>query len=947
MASSRFITILLSLLILSTFIYAGTTGKIAGLVTDKNTGEPLIGVNIVVEGTAMGSGTDIDGTFIILNISPGKYTLVAQYIGFANIRLEEVDVDIDLTTQVIFQMQEASLELGETVTVVAERELVTKDLTASTAKVDAEQFQALPITEVSEALALQAGFLDGHVRGGRAGEVAYWIDGIPVTDSYDGEQVVEVNKDMVEELQFISGAFNAEYGRAMSGIVNITTKEPRKKFGGSFTAWFGDFYSTHEFDRDAYYQGIGDGNGSSIIPSNDVFMNVNNFDPTNIRNFDGSLYGVIVPNKLSYFVNARYIYFGGWQYGQRVYNPSNIAYRDSADNWVDFRDPQLGQGDGKYIPMNWNRKIYLQGKLIYYISPLAKFSYSFIRDDVDFEEYNRDYKLNPDGNLTRNRTGYTHLFKLTHTLSNITYYDIGLSFFTKSYRQSVYDDLFDPNYVHPRIEESVQAFSFKTGGTNNQYFRRNTKTLLAKFDLASQVNKRHLVKTGLEFYYHSFYFDDITIRPAGGDDIDFANDSPFIDPLIFPVGSIFHDEYTRNPLEFSVYIQDKMEFSDIIVNIGVRMDYFQPDGVILSDPTDPDIYAPLNPQNRYHDLNSNGIQDPGEPFVTFAERQQYWYQDTKSKTKFSPRLGASFPITATGVIHFSYGHFFQIPNFELLYRNPQFKMDTRSGSTNLGIIGNADLRPQQTISGEIGVQQQLGTSTVIDGTIFFRDVRDLAGTRADQIPLISGETYSRLVNSDFGFVQGFIISMRNRYSMGINYTVDYTFQIAKGTASDPDQARNAVAGGALPEVRLTALSWDQRHTLNGSIGYNRPTWGLSFIGRLGSGQPYTPRQGADVATIRENSQKKPTFWKVDMRLFKDFRFFAKRFSLFLRVFNLFDVLNEVNVYDDTGRAGFTTDLERNRASNPEQNVNSIDEWYINITHYSEPRRIEFGFIFDF
>ncbi|MCK5454265.1 MAG: TonB-dependent receptor, partial [Calditrichia bacterium] len=352
-------------------------------------------------------------------------------------------------------------------------------------------------------------------------------------------------------------------------------------------------------------------------------------------------------------------------------------------------------------------------------------------------------------------------------------------------------------------------------------------------------------------------------------------------------------------------------------------------------------------QNRYHDLNSNGIQDPGEPFVTFAERQQYWYQDTKSKTKFSPRLGASFPITATGVIHFSYGHFFQIPNFELLYRNPQFKMDTRSGSTNLGIIGNADLRPQQTISGEIGLQQQLGTSTVIDGTIFFRDVRDLAGTRADQIPLISGETYSRLVNSDFGFVQGFIISMRNRYSMGINYTVDYTFQIAKGTASDPDQARNAVAGGALPEVRLTALSWDQRHTLNGSIGYNRPTWGLSFIGRLGSGQPYTPRQGADVATIRENSQKKPTFWKVDMRLFKDFRFFAKRFSLFLRVFNLFDVLNEVNVYDDTGRAGFTTDLERNRASNPEQNVNSIDEWYINITHYSEPRRIEFGFIFDF
>jgi len=236
---------------------------------------------------------------------------------------------------------------------------------------------------------------------------------------------------------------------------------------------------------------------------------------------------------------------------------------------------------------------------------------------------------------------------------------------------------------------------------------------------------------------------------------------------------------------------------------------------------------------------------------------------------------------------------------------------------------------------------------VVDGTIFFRDIRDLAGTRADEIPLISGETYSRLVNSDFGFIKGFIISVRNRYSTGINYTVDYTFQIAKGTASDPNQARNALAGGALPEVQLAPLSWDQRHTVNGTLGYNRPTWGISFIGRLGSGQPYTPRQGADVATIRENSQNKPTFWSVDTRLFKDFRFFQKRFSVFLRVFNLFDTLNEVNVYNDTGRAGFTTDLERNRASNPAQNTNTIDEWYVNITHYSEPRRIEFGFIFDF
>jgi hypothetical protein len=943
---SRILGITLLILSLVSFIFAGSTGKIVGLVTDKTSGEPLIGVNIVVDGTTFGASTDIDGTFIILNIPPGDYTLVAQYIGYINVRMENVDVDIDLTTEVTFTMQETSLELGETVTVVAERELVTKDLTASTAKVDAQQIKALPITEISEALELQAGYLDGHVRGGRKGEIAYWIDGVPVTDSYDGGQVVEVNKDMVEELQFISGAFNAEYGQAMSGIVNITTKEPREKFGANFTVYLGDYYSTHDFNREQYYTDLEAGTRSPLLSGDEIYQNLNNFDPTNIRNFEGSIFGTIVPNKLSYFVNGRYIYFSGWQYGQRVYNPQNISYVDSAGNFVEFRDPD-GKGDGEHIPMNWNRKIYLQGKLTYYISPLAKINYNFIRDDVDFEEYNRDYQLDPDGNLNRNRRGYTHLLKLTHTLSNSTYYDLGISYFDKSYQQSVYDDYYDTLYVHPLVNDNVQVYSFKTGGTNNQFFIRNSKTILSKLDLASQINKRHLIKTGIEFRWNSMFFDDITLRPAAGDELDLANDSPYMQPLIYEVGSIYHDQYQHNPVELSAYIQDKMEFSDIIVNIGVRVDHFRPDGVILADPSDPDIYLPLNAKNRYHDLNNNGIQDADEPLVTFAERQQYWYKDASNKTQFSPRLGASFPITATGIIHFSYGHFFQIPNFELLYRNPQFKMDTQSGSTNLGIIGNADLEPEQTISGEIGLQQQIGANLVLDGTMFFRDIRDLTGTRAEEIELISGETYSRLVNSDFGLIKGFIISLKNRYSMGLNYSVDYTYQIAKGTASDPNQARNAVAGGALPEVQLTPLSWDQRHTLNGTLGYNRPTWGISFIGQMGSGQPYTPRQGADVATIRENSQTKPTYWNVDMRLFKDLNFFSKRWSLFLRVFNLFDTLNEVNVYNDTGRAGFTTDLERNRASNPQQYVNTIDEWYLDITHYSEPRRIEFGLIFDF
>ncbi|GAB4364189.1 MAG: hypothetical protein Kow0042_02580 [Calditrichia bacterium] len=932
---SKKLTPLVFLFIISNLLLAGTTGKIVGIVTDKNSGEPLIGVNIILEGTNLGASTDIDGTYIILNVPPGTYTVVAQYIGYSEVRMENVKVNIDLTTEVNFQLQETTLELGETVTVIAEREMVTKDLTASTAKVDAEQIQALPITEISEALELQAGYLDGHVRGGRKGEIAYWIDGVPVTDGYDRGQVVEVNKDVVEQLQFVSGAYNAEYGQAMSGIVNITTKEPREKFGGSITTYFGDFYSTHEFNREEPTHG-----------PKDVFLNVNNFDPSRIRNFEGTLYGTIVPNKLSYFINARHIYFSGWLYGQRVFNPQNVAYEDSAGNFILHRDPE-GKGDGEFVPMNWNRKIYLQGKVIYNLSPLVKIIYGFIRDDVEFEEYDRNYKLNPDGNLNKYRIGYTHLLKVTHTINNTTFYDLGFSYFDKTYKQYIDEAIFAENtYVHPKIAENQLPFSFKTGGTNNQYFYRNTKTALVKFDLSSQISKRHLIKTGIEFRRHSIFFDDITLRPLEGDNFNFERDDPYMTPEIFPIGTIYHDQYQHHPIELSAYIQDKMEFKDIIVNIGVRVDHFRPDGVILADPSDPDIYVPLKPSNRYHDVNGNGVQDEGDPLVTFAERQSYWYVKAKNKTQFSPRLGASFPISPTGIIHFSYGHFFQIPNFELLYRNPQFKLG--SGTGNLGVIGNADLKPEQTISGEIGLQQQLGQNMAMDITMYFRDIRDLTGTRADEISIFGGSaTYSKLVNSDFGFVKGFIISLRNRFTQGLNYTLDYTYQIAKGTASDPDQARNALAGGALPEVHLTPLGWDQRHTLNITLGYNKPNWGVTFIGNLGSGQPYTPRKTEDVSALRENSEKKPTTWNVDMRLYRSLFLFQRKLTLFLRVLNLFDHLNEVNVYDDTGRAGFTTDLERNKRLGTAQHVNTLEEWYTNMTHYSEPRRIEFGLMIDF
>jgi outer membrane receptor for ferrienterochelin and colicin len=1032
------------LMLLTICLRAGTTGKIKGIISDASSNDPLIGANVIIENTVFGGAADFQGNYLILNVPPGKYTIRAMMIGYNALRIENVNVSSDFTTDLNFSLSTTVLELGETVTVTAERPMVVKDLTATTAVVGAEEIAALPVTEVSEAVELQAGLVKGadggiHVRGGRKGEISYWIDGIPVTDVYDGGTVVDVNKNMVQELQVVSGAFNAEYGQAMSGIVNITTKEGSNAFGGSFSTYFGDYLSKN----------------------NDIFHGIDEVNPTAIRNFEGGINGPIIKDKLYFYLNARDIYFDGWLHGQRRYNPSAVTYsapgipkweefeslnmlsldgsfpgyeenarfagysnyfyrirtnlgdtlcvgtndldqtltdvrRDHPDaDWVvadqvpmynlqyvlgslpnidslfvpvpttDSTYSELyeqirnahskGKGDNKTVPMNWNHKVYLQGKLIYRLTSGIKLSYNYILDNVDYEDFDFNYLYNPDGNLNRYREGQTHIFQMTHSVSTTTFYNLGISYFSKGYSHHTYDTQDDPLYVHPFVDLQL-PYSFKTGGTNNSWFNRETQTLLAKWDITSQITRIHQIKAGAEWRKYRVTQEDITLRPIETQSSnDLLFDSPFITTRIMGENTTYNNSYTHKPSEISVYLQDKMEFKNMIVNLGLRADYFEPDGTVLNDESDPTLYNPIKPENRYRDYGtdglpdtydsdgteSNGRQDTGEPEVTLAERQTYWYKDASAKLQISPRLGVSFPVTDRGIFHFSYGHFFQIPRFERLYQNPDFELD--SGTGNVGVIGNADLKPEQTISGEIGLQQQVTDDIAVSVTGYFRDIRDLAGTRADEIQLFGGSArYSKFVNSDFGMIKGVILALNKRFSQNWSASLDYTLQNAQGTNSDPEAARNALLGGNLPEVQFTALDWDQKQTVNGSFSYGGKTWGTSLIAQWGSGLPYTPRQEEDITTLLTNSQRKASSFNADVRVYKDFNIGPGQLTLFFRVFNLFDNLNEINVFNDTGKAGFTTDQQVAEATNPSECINSLDRWYTIPTHYSEPRRVEIG-----
>ncbi|MCL5268402.1 MAG: TonB-dependent receptor [Bacteroidetes bacterium] len=927
-------------LLLSLKALAGDTGKIAGRVVDAATKEPLIGASVMIMGTSTGAATDMDGRYTVLNLPPGTYTVKASAVGYRPMEIQDNRVSIDLTTEVDFELSESAITT-EAVVVTAERPLVQKDMTASTSVVDSRDIQALPVTSFQDVLQIQAGIYvdkngDLHSRGGRSGEVMYMIDGIPVTDAYDGKTVVDVNTNSIQELQVVTGAYNAEYGQAMSGIVNIATKSGGDSFHGMFTTY----------------------TGSYVTSNSSVFTGLQKINPLNTSWLEGSLDGPILKDVLSFYVDARYRYDDGYEYGIRKFNTFDItnSQAPSPSDWIIQET-----GDGKYVSMNPYMEAYGQAKLSLKITSGLQLAYNFILDNSRGKGFDWNYKYNPDGEISHFQKGNMNTVNLTHTLSASTFYTLGASYYFKDYREYLdqnpfsLSDLFsrndplDQKYVHQSLLVQPEG-TFYSGGTNLAHNIHSTDTYVAKFDITSQVTQTHMLKAGLEFDQYQIFLHNINLQMYPID----VNRNPVLDGNPYLIGGVRIPDpstsdnlmYQHKPQMFSAYVQDKMEFKSLIVNVGVRLDWFRPDGQILSDPSDPNIYLPMRPENQ-----DSVVAPGGTTADAIAARMKYWYKNAADKWQISPRLGVAFPITDRGIVHFSYGLFFQMPSFDRLYENPGYKLGVTGGSTNLGVIGNPDLNPEETTKGELGLQQQLTDDIAIDITGYFNDIRNLAGT-LNEIEYVYGGSliYSKYVNTDFAYIRGIVLSINKRFTGGVSAAVDYTFQIAKGDASDPQAAYNLRKGGTLPETQLIPLDWDQRHSLNATLNYVNPNdWGAGLIFEFGSGTPYTPTltSTANLGELMYNSGLKPVTYDLSARLYKDFKFGQTTFTLFARIDNVLDTKNAVDVFTDSGQPDWSLTEEHLLLSDPSQRIATIQDFYTRANYYAAPRRIQLGITYSF
>jgi outer membrane receptor protein involved in Fe transport len=848
---------------------AGVTGKVTGSLVDA-AGQPIAAATVQLLGTKLGAFSDAQGRYSIFNVPPGSYELRIQRLGFATLVIQNVVVSADQTTSFESTLSEEAIEAQEVV-ITAQRPPVDLKLTSSQSNVTAEEIELLPIQDLQEIVNLQAGVVDGHFRGGRIGEVQFQVDGVTVNNPYDNSLSMRLDRSVLQEVQVISGTFDAEYGQAMSGVVNAVLKDGGDEFEASAEAFGGGY----------------------VFPGHDRRLVDDSFQPASVQNYQLSLGGPIPETETSFFASGRYYSFDDYILGKRIFVPTDDS--DTENHVI------AASGDGKEVPLGFQREWSGVAKLTNRHFPRAKLSYQILGNHVESRRSNYAYRFNPDGLSEQSTRSISHGPDWTHTFGPATFLDLSFRQNYFSYKDFAYEDVFDPRYDAAGEPEGDETYAVGAiiEGVELSRFSQRTRNHVLKGSVSHQANREHLLKIGGEVQVPDVEFGVPGHLSFASGTLERHLDEP---PGYPPVRDYF-------PRFFSGFAQDVVELPDLIVRAGVRVDHF--------------------------DARSSVPSDPKNPANTISDSLQSYMRDTTTKTVWSPRIGVSYPIEDRAAVHFSYGHFYQFPSLNDLFSNADYQVleNLQAGEAGrYGVLGNPDVRPEKTVQYEIGYKHAFSEDLGVDVTSFYKDIRDLLGV--EFVTTYTGAEYYRFTNTDFGNVFGVTTTLDHRNLGPFSLAVDYTWQQALGNASDPRETATRAEGGEDPRPRLAPFDWDQRHTLNATLTWQRPgDYAVSSILRAASGQPYTPVIGAGGfgSGLVENSGRKPTGVLIDVRAEKNLAAMGYSFSLFARVFNLLDAryFNGF-VFNSTGSPDYS------RFPKPDE-VTLMDP-----SRYYPPRRIEIG-----
>jgi outer membrane receptor protein involved in Fe transport len=853
---------------------ADTRGKLSGRIADSKN-SPVVGANILLVGTTTGTTSNEEGSYVILNVPAGVYSVRVSGIGYQAKVTKEVRINAGLTTVVDVVLAEQTIQQDE-VTVVAERPMVDTRQTSAVAILGQDDISVMPVQSLTDIVNLQAGVVDGHFRGGRVGEVQYQVDGVSVNNPYDNSSTLQLDKSVLQEVQVVSGTFDAEYGQAMSGVVNAVLRSgSEEKFEVSAESYFGDF--------------VPGPSGASVFP------HIGNINPAVIQSYTFTLSGPTGLPETAFLMNLRRFQDDGYLYGERRFRPTDNS---------DFQGKVFNAtGDNAIIPMSTTSEWSWQFKLSNRSLKEIQLNYQAIGSTSIGQAYDFGFRLNPDGRTTQRRFSLVHGIDFTHAPSSSTYYTISLRQNYFNYTDWAFERVDDPQYqiAGPPRSDANYELGAVIQGVSLTRFRQRTNAFVTKASVTSQIGKYHLFKAGVEAQISGILFGSPgTVYQT------VINDKEVLVPI--ESDSVHPGAKTYFPRSLAVYFQDRVEFVDFLIRVGIRLEYF-----------DANAQIPDNLQNPANAL------PPPNPQSTLVS--------TSKKIALVPRLGISYPISDQGAIYFSYGHFTQMPGLGLMYSNSDYSIlkNLQAGSVNFGVMGNPDLKPEFTTQYEFGVKSQFGKMLGVDLSVFYKDIRDLLGI--EFVSTYAAADYARFTNIDFGSVYGLALAYDQRLTSQLTLTVNYTYQKAIGNSSDPYETANRAAAGADPRPRQIPFAWDQTHTVNASLSLNVPDdYSATLILRYGNGNPYTPAVGSGFgAGLEANSARKPSWALVDLRLEKHLEVVGLKVSLFGRVTNLLDARYANGfVFPTTG----SSDYSLTSAADAGQLVDP--------TRYAQPRRIELG-----
>ncbi|MBL0175337.1 MAG: TonB-dependent receptor [Ignavibacteria bacterium] len=961
---------------------AAQTGKIAGRITDQETGEPLMLVNVVIAGTSRGAATNDKGEYVILDVPVGKVTLVASILSHQKMTVRDILVKSGETSVRDFSLTQGTSTTLKEVVIEWQRPLVDVQSTNSKETLTMDDIENMPVRSVEGLIGLQAGVVSTggglSVRGGRPDETGYIVDGITVNNPLFGGRSLSLITNAIAEMNLQSGGYSAEFGGANAGIAGATTRS-----GGSVLRVEAETYTDHWAE-----------------PGNKTLGTYSTGSSVHIVTVGGPVYGPV-----KFFVAGQNAFSrtpaSGFQYAYNLTDVFDPLLRGTAAHAL--LTPEEQAKTGIFDPQ--------QG------SAAKKIDYRFpggMLLNAASESWTGNGNLTADLGTVRLRLGgsyargsgrggaglttkederragisesedYSVTMKGTHFLSKSTFYELYLGYLgnfgvsmDNDHRHNIYaygDSIANAQYGYtfrgdgiPQLPTTMFGASFVPFGYPLAGYAKSSFTSIqAKLNMVHQIGRTHEIKTGgevMQYRIRSFGIDAFGLKQ-------FLRENPDATALEIAGSSgtnyYGYDMYgkpvdsgpdgPKTPVFAAFYALDKIELQDLVINVGIRYDYINTNAKEFVDP------------HNIH-FTPEGLIDQSPSNL----------RDVTASQTISPRLGFSFPVTDKTVFYAQYGKFVQQSRLRDVYLgNAVISSNIKGGYAVSSPVGFG-LRPERTTQYDFGFRQQIGENFAFDIGAYYRDIRDLIQQRqVTASPGAEHPAYYAWVNGDFATTSGVSLKMDLRRVERVQLSIDYTYSDARGTGSSPSSAFRALwltttETPFLPKYPML-LDFDVKH--KGSLNFDYrfggndgpDIFGVKALERMGanllftfnSGRPYTRVSEFSFGDRRTpveaiNSSRTPWVFQLDGRIDKTVEIGPFNLNVYVWVINVLNIKNITGLYATSGGAndnGFlATDEGRNRIANYAAYDDVFGELYkefyrqsvlMNANVYGAPRRIYLG-----